>query len=111
MSASNLVDITNRNPVESGNVRVTLKRDASRRWRIYLGVYGNLDRCGMRPGRSATLRPEAFGSARDLRHGVGLMAASLAKELDDGVDEVTAYRGATQLLDECMIEMRKRGYA
>lgn len=104
-------ELQGHNPVLSGNVSVNVKRLQDGKWNIHVGVFGNPDRCGMRPGRSADIDPGRFATAKDLRDGVGLLAATLAKQLDDTVDESDAHKGAVALLDECMVEMRKRGLA
>jgi hypothetical protein len=114
--------IQGKNVIASGNVSVSMYQDAGK-WRFRVSVFGDRDPDhDMRAGFSAIMLPEEFSGARALKEGVGRMAAFLAKRLEKSeksrygkhrpcVDETDAYKGAVELLEECLIVARNKGLA
>lgn len=114
---SDLTNLDGRVPIGSGNVSVTMFKE-NNLWRIKVSVFGTPDIHGMRAGCTAVLWPEQFTNANQLKDGVGRLAAKLSKavekksagKFDACVDETDAYKGAVQLLSECMIELKASGH-
>ena len=104
--------------IDTGNVAVNMYKEGPK-WRIKISVFGKPDIHGMRAGASMVLMPEKAANAKELRDRVGRAAAILAKNVekrtggkhDACIDEVDAYHGAVEMLNECLIELRARGEA
>jgi hypothetical protein len=109
-------------PEGAGNISVNLFKERGR-LRIRVTVTGGqATHAKMRAGLAAVIMPEEFANAKALQHGVGRMAALLAKQLtkmdqrprDRGkylacIDEVDAYNGAVEMLKETMLAARDAG--
>lgn len=111
-----LTNLEGLTPIDKGNVSVTMFKEKAM-WRIKIGVFGVADIYGMRAGCNAIVHPEEFPGAAALKNAVGRIAAALAKQVekktvgkfDACVDETDAYKGAIELLGECMIELKASG--
>ena len=111
-----LTNLEGRHAIASGNVSVKMYKEQNK-WRIHIGVFGNPDMYQMRAGATAEIWPELFANSKSLIDAVGRTAAKLAKNVekrsvgkfDACVDETDAYKGAVELLGECMIELKASG--
>lgn len=108
-------------PQGAGNISVNLYKNEQGKFRIRVCVTGGqANHAAMRAGLAAVIIPEHFSSARALKDGVGRMAALLAKQLEKAgrkdfnkyrpcIDEVDAYKGAVEMLDEAMMAAHSEG--
>ena len=108
-------------PEGAGNISVNLYKNEQGKFRIRVCVTGGKSSMhDMRAGMAAEIIPEHYTSASALREGVGRMAAFLAKRLEKAgrkdydkyrpcIDEVDAYKGAVEMLDEAMMAAHAEG--
>jgi len=116
IKGSDITNLEGRTPIDVGNVQVTMFKEGPK-WRIKVGVFGSPDMYQMRAGCTAIVHPEEFPGAAKLIDAVGRIAAQLAKvvekktqgKFDACIDETDAYKGAVELLGECMIELKASG--
>lgn len=113
---SDISQLNGQQGIDKGNVTVSMFKEGPK-WRIKIGVFGSADIHGMRAGCNAIIHPEEFPGSKALINAVGRIAAALAKQVekrtagkfDACIDETDAYKGAVELLGECMIELKASG--
>lgn len=115
---NDLTELKGHYSIDTGNVAVVMFKEGQK-WRIKISVFGKPDLLNMRAGANSILKPEDFANAKQLKDGDGRMAAMLAKNVekrtqgkhDACVDETDAYKGAVELLEDCLLQLHFEGKA